>query len=182
MVRNGFALACLALLAAGAGCAMCANPYDDCYPGFTGGCDGAACQGPRAGSIRATGGGVVAAPVEAPPLQAPPVPDEYYQQSAAARPRAALAAAHQARPAPPRPAPIAQSQAGAVRYAPAQQANPPARAQRDPRGQYQVSPDVWAAIPAEDRATAKVLSVTDRKADETAPDQAVASQPGNPLR
>jgi len=37
------------------GCAMCGACYDDCYPGYLGSCEGTACRGPRAGSIRAMG-------------------------------------------------------------------------------------------------------------------------------
>lgn len=38
------------------GCAMCGACYDDCYPGYLGSCQGTACRGPRAGSIRALEG------------------------------------------------------------------------------------------------------------------------------
>ncbi len=149
MVRTLLTLAGLALLASGAGCSMCAHPYDDCYPTFTGGCDGAACQGPRAGSIRARGGVVAAtaAPAEAMPVpEAPEVPS-------AARPKAMPVAARAAR------APASQ---------PVQRGPVPMYSNREPRHNYQVSPEVWQAIPAQDRATAKIISVTDRAADEPA--------------
>jgi len=51
----GVILGFLSVVAGLAGCAMCGACYDECYPGFTGSCEGTPCRGPRAGSIRAMG-------------------------------------------------------------------------------------------------------------------------------
>jgi hypothetical protein len=45
----------VAAMGGAAGCRMCAHPYDDCGPTFTGGCDGDPCiMDGRAGSILAS--------------------------------------------------------------------------------------------------------------------------------
>ncbi len=75
MIRMLFGWTLAGLVIVASGCAMCAHPYDECYPTYTGGCDGVACQGPRAGSIRAMEGHIMMEPREDPMMEAPPVPD-----------------------------------------------------------------------------------------------------------
>ena len=133
----------LGLVAVTAGCAMCDAPYDYCYPLFTGGCDGQPCVGPRAGSIRAMDGPVVPYYEETSPGQAEP----YYDQSG---------------PAPIAPQPQVQPQMQ-MQMQQSRQAVPRSQMpwHRNAPTSRQSTADARQLIPAADRQTAKILSVTD---------------------
>ena len=55
MVRTVFACSLLVLVAATAGCRMCASPYDYCGPTSTGECGQGCCPSVRQGSILSPG-------------------------------------------------------------------------------------------------------------------------------
>ena len=55
MVRTVFACSLLVLVAATAGCRMCASPYDYCGPTSTGECGQGCCPNARQGSILSPG-------------------------------------------------------------------------------------------------------------------------------
>jgi hypothetical protein len=200
MARTTFVWALLGLLAMTTGCAMCANPYDDCYPTYGGGCEGGACTGPRAGSVRAVGDVVV------PANQGQPTPVEgYYEQPDGAR---VMTPAKGVQAAPPQqqakrsrqaslPWDRQQVAASAVQrqsYRQQQTAAVPqqqqvatprvARAVRANGVTSQAHAQAWQMIPPEDQKTAQIVSVTDRKADETAVasegSQQVADAPAAP--
>lgn len=114
MYRMLSSWALLGLVAVTAGCAMCAHPYDECFPLFTGGCDGQPCGGPRAGTIRNPGDPVTGG------MLAPGGQEMYYEEMVPA----------QAGPVMPMPARAARSQRS---MAPRQQRVAQARPQIDVR-------------------------------------------------
>jgi len=59
MYRALLSLAVLVLVVPLAGCTMCAHPYDECGPTFTGGCGQSCDPDARAGSILASSTGSV---------------------------------------------------------------------------------------------------------------------------
>lgn len=150
MVRTLFASVALGLVAAAAGCSMCQHPYDYCYPLFTGGCDGQPCVGPRAGSIRAMAGPVVPGEQIIEPMPAAP----YYDQS---------------RARPIRQQPQMQRQIQARGQVQPQVTTPSRRMvsrsampwQRSTPATSQPAADARQLLPAADRESAKILSVTD---------------------
>lgn len=150
MYRTLFTWGMLGLVAVTAGCAMCEHPYDYCYPLFTGGCDGQPCVGPRAGSIRAMDGPVVPYYEETPPGQIEP----YYDQSGAG---------------PIAPQPRMQTQMQPQTQMQSRRAVPRSRQMpwhRNAPTSRQATADARQLIPAADRQTAKILSVTDQTLEE----------------
>ena len=139
MVRMLSAWVVLGLVAATAGCSMCSHPYDYCGPVHSGGCNGHACNGPRAGSIRAMGG-----PVFAPHLALPPGAMGSYSEESNAAPLVFKPSSPLDQIVAPLQTPIGRS----------------------PQATPQGLRDVRQYLPATDRESAQILSVTDQTLDE----------------